>query len=295
MTIIQSPLYSRLRASKARAHLDGLEKAHVSVRSQAKVTKTERRPHLPEPSGSPPKKRPRIKEEAQKKTPTQAPRTLALTQAQYAHELGPPTVLTSTGIHSYQMGEPQDVWKEPAMALQSTTVFGGALSGRTTTSQHNVWLQDQVHDVSTHPVRRKRNEECREKTPFRMALISSPFRRMASAIHQRTLASNLDSLIVWAQSILPATPAAAYSTEKAKANWAATAKSERRALALFFFGAKPLAQPTAGQPTGTNSRGQPVPPPSGELSLGRINSLLSDLVTLITTPVADIEGEGHRP
>ena len=66
MMVIQSTLYIRLRASKTLAYLDGLEKAHISVPSQAKVTNLKKRPHLPEASGPPLTKRPRVKEEAQK-------------------------------------------------------------------------------------------------------------------------------------------------------------------------------------------------------------------------------------
>ena len=80
--VIQSPLYSRLRASKTLAYLDGIEKAHVSVPSQAKVTNTKKRPHLPEASRSPLTKRLRVKEEAPKRTQT---------QAQHAHEMGEPS------------------------------------------------------------------------------------------------------------------------------------------------------------------------------------------------------------
>ena len=67
------------------------------------------------------------------------------------------------------------------------------------------------------------------------------------------MGTNLDSLMAWARSLLPATPAPANSTERAKANWAATSKPDQRALALLFFGVGPLAQPVARQPTETNS------------------------------------------
>ena len=112
---------------------------------------------------------------------------------------------------------------------------------------------------------------------------------MASSIYQRSVGPDLDSLIAWAQSLLPAKPAAADATKKAKANWAATPKTERRALALLFLEGRPPVQPTASQPEKANSRGQPDLP-LRELSFGQANSPatpLSDKVIPTALPVAD--------
>ena len=153
--VTQSPLYRPSTSFKARAYLDGLEKANVSVPSQAKVTNTKRRPHLLEPS---------VRITAEEKIPNKArsPKEDAST----IRSRNGPTYATRARICSYQMGESQDVWEEPAMALQSTSPDGISVPGRTTASQHDVRLQNQLNQVltvSTHLVHSKRMSECREK------------------------------------------------------------------------------------------------------------------------------------
>ena len=175
-----------------------------------------------------------------------------------------PTHSLCTRVPPYQMAQAQYVCQEPRKDVQRTPSSGTTLPSGGATSQHDVGLQNQVYDVSAHPLFRQRKRAYGESTLFRMVRTSSPSRGMASSIYQRSVGPDLDSLIAWAQSLLPAKPAAADATKKAKANWAATPKIERRALALLFLGGGPPVQPTASQPenlgqlarsTGPSSRG----------------------------------------
>jgi hypothetical protein len=170
----------------------------------------------------------------------------------------------SASVRQYQMGQAPDVCEKSRVAVPEPLPSATELPSGGAVSQHDVGLSHQVHDISAHPLLRPRERTPAEGPVFRVVHTSSPFRGMASAIHQRSMGQNIDALITWAQSLLPVKPAAAEANKKAEANWAATPSAEQRALALRFFEGEPMAQTAAGQPEKANLRGQLGPPRSGK-------------------------------
>ena len=105
------------------------------------------------------------------------------------------------------------------------------------------------------------------------------------------MGSNVDTLIAWAQSLLPGEPAAADANKKAKANWAATPPTEQRALALRFFEGESVVQTAAGEPEKANLRGQ-LDPPRDQVNPG--TALLSENPTSTTSKVVSKDKAANR-